>query len=82
MSGYLELEGKRALVTGGTKGPDSLEPSSDVLRDAIVAVVNTPFGKRPFRVHIDPAEAAPMSASRSSIAFAARCCIAWDCPTS
>jgi hypothetical protein len=24
--------------------------------DAIVRVVDTPFGKRPFRVHIDPTE--------------------------
>ena len=26
------------------------------IADAIVKVVDTPFGKRPFRVHIDPAE--------------------------
>ena len=31
-------------------------PDADVLEvaDTIVRVVNTPFGKRPFRVHIDP----------------------------
>lgn len=33
-------------------------PDADVaeVADAIVRVVNTPFGKRPFRVHIDPAD--------------------------
>lgn len=33
-------------------------PDADVsaVADAIVNVVNTPFGKRPFRVHIDPAQ--------------------------
>ena len=33
-------------------------PDADAasVADAIVAVVDTPFGKRPFRVHIDPAE--------------------------
>jgi NAD(P)-dependent dehydrogenase (short-subunit alcohol dehydrogenase family) len=33
-------------------------PGADVIEvaDAIVRVVNTPFGKRPFRVHIDPAD--------------------------
>lgn len=32
-------------------------PDADIaeVADAIVRVVNTPFGKRPFRVHIDPA---------------------------
>ena len=32
-------------------------PDADVVEvaDAIVRVVNTPFGSRPFRVHIDPA---------------------------
>jgi hypothetical protein len=27
-----------------------------VVADALVSVVDTPFGKRPFRVHIDPAQ--------------------------
>jgi NAD(P)H-dependent flavin oxidoreductase YrpB (nitropropane dioxygenase family) len=33
-------------------------PEADVsaVADAIVKVVNTPFGKRPFRVHIDPTQ--------------------------
>jgi len=33
-------------------------PDADVsaVADAIVKVVNTPFGKRPFRVHIDPTQ--------------------------
>lgn len=34
--------------------PDDADPSA-VARE-IVAVVNAPFGKRPFRVHIDPSE--------------------------
>jgi hypothetical protein len=39
------------------KGLASLEPAdADVaaVADAMVQVVDTPFGKRPFRVHIDP----------------------------
>jgi hypothetical protein len=33
-------------------------PDADVsaVADAIVKVVDTPFGKRPFRVHIDPTQ--------------------------
>jgi NAD(P)-dependent dehydrogenase (short-subunit alcohol dehydrogenase family) len=41
------------------KGLASLEPAdADVstVADAIVQVVDTPFGKRPFRVHIDPSQ--------------------------
>jgi NAD(P)-dependent dehydrogenase (short-subunit alcohol dehydrogenase family) len=34
--------------------PPDADPSA--VADAIVDVVNTPFGKRPFRVHIDPAQ--------------------------
>jgi NAD(P)-dependent dehydrogenase (short-subunit alcohol dehydrogenase family) len=41
------------------KGLAALEPADadpQSVADAIVEVVNTPFGKRPFRVHIDPSE--------------------------
>jgi nucleoside-diphosphate-sugar epimerase len=41
------------------KGLAALEPpDADVAQvvEAIVDVVNTPFGKRPFRVHVDPSE--------------------------
>ena len=41
------------------KGLAALEPpDADVAQvvEAIVEVVNTPFGKRPFRVHVDPSE--------------------------
>jgi NAD(P)-dependent dehydrogenase (short-subunit alcohol dehydrogenase family) len=41
------------------KGLAALEPADadpKSVADAIVEVVNTPFGKRPFRVHIDPSE--------------------------
>ncbi len=41
------------------KGLASLEPPDadpQTVADAIVKVVDTPFGKRPFRVHIDPSE--------------------------
>ena len=33
-------------------------PEADVsaVAEAIVKVVDTPFGKRPFRVHVDPAQ--------------------------
>jgi hypothetical protein len=30
--------------------------STSAVADAIVTVVDTPFGKRPFRVHIDPTQ--------------------------
>src|SRR6202022_816982 len=32
------------------------DADASAVADAIVNVVNTPFGKRPFRVHIDPTE--------------------------
>jgi hypothetical protein len=35
-------------------GPADADPST--VAGAIVKVVNAPFGKRPFRVHIDPAQ--------------------------
>jgi NAD(P)-dependent dehydrogenase (short-subunit alcohol dehydrogenase family) len=41
------------------KGLASLEPAdadAGSVADAIVKVVDTPFGKRPFRIHIDPSE--------------------------
>jgi NAD(P)-dependent dehydrogenase (short-subunit alcohol dehydrogenase family) len=41
------------------KGLTALEPAdADVgaVADAIVKIVDTPFGKRPFRVHIDPSQ--------------------------
>ena len=41
------------------KGLASLEPAdadASSVADAIVSVVDAPFGKRPFRVHIDPSE--------------------------
>ena len=37
------------VVTGASSG-------FGALADAIVSVVEMPFGKRPFRVHIDPAQ--------------------------
>ena len=35
-----------------------MPPDADAsaVSDAIVQVVNTPFGKRPFRVHVDPTQ--------------------------
>jgi hypothetical protein len=39
------------------KGLASLEPvdaNASAVADAIVRVVDTPFGKRPFRTHVDP----------------------------
>ncbi|MGO1076269.1 SDR family oxidoreductase [Inquilinus sp. CA228] len=41
------------------KGLAALEPADadpQAVADAIVKVVDTPFGKRPFRVHIDPSQ--------------------------
>ena len=40
------------------------DANASAVADAIVNVVNTPFGKRPFRVHIDPTE------DRADVAFA------------
>ena len=45
--------------------------------DSIVQPVDTPFGKRPFRVHIDPTEEGRASTSRCSIASAPRCSTVW-----
>jgi NAD(P)-dependent dehydrogenase (short-subunit alcohol dehydrogenase family) len=55
------------------------DADASAVADAIVKVVDTPFGKRPFRVHIDPAEDGPMSASQCSTVFARKCCIASGC---
>jgi NAD(P)-dependent dehydrogenase (short-subunit alcohol dehydrogenase family) len=53
-------DGPYAGVPGqALKGLASLEPvDADVsaVADAIVRVVDTPFGKRPFRTHIDPSQ--------------------------
>jgi NAD(P)-dependent dehydrogenase (short-subunit alcohol dehydrogenase family) len=56
-------EYERGLYAGVTdtalKGLASLEPADadpEEVAKAIVNVVNTPFGKRPFRVHIDPSQ--------------------------
>jgi hypothetical protein len=41
------------------KGFASIVPPDanvSVVADAIVKVVDTPFGKRPFRVHVDPTQ--------------------------
>jgi hypothetical protein len=41
------------------KGLASLEPvdaDASAVADAIARVVDTPFGKRPFRIHIDPSQ--------------------------
>ena len=41
------------------KGLSSLEPADADVRavaDEIVRVVNLPFGKRPFRAHVDPSQ--------------------------
>jgi NAD(P)-dependent dehydrogenase (short-subunit alcohol dehydrogenase family) len=42
--------------------PDDADPGA--VADAIAAIVNTPFGERPFRVHVDP------SNDGASVAFA------------
>ena len=34
--------------------PDDADPAG--VADAIVDVVDTPFGQRPFRVHVDPSD--------------------------
>jgi uncharacterized HAD superfamily protein len=31
-------------------------PTASAVGEAIVRLINTPFGQRPFRVHIDPAQ--------------------------
>jgi NAD(P)-dependent dehydrogenase (short-subunit alcohol dehydrogenase family) len=47
------------LADQALKGLASLEPAdadAATVADAIVRVVDTPFGKRPFRTHIDPSQ--------------------------
>ena len=47
------------LADKALKGLASLEPADadpDEVARAIVRVVDTPFGKRPFRVHVDPSQ--------------------------
>jgi hypothetical protein len=48
------------VITGASSGGFAaiVPPDADVsaVADAIVKVVNTPFGKRPFRVHVDPTQ--------------------------
>ena len=34
--------------------PDDADPAA--VADAIARIVDTPFGKRPFRLHIDPSD--------------------------
>lgn len=49
----------KGLPEQALKGLASLEPAdadADSVATAIVDVVNMPFGKRPFRTHIDPSE--------------------------
>jgi hypothetical protein len=57
-----------ALVTRLRVEPDA---------EAIVKVVDAPFGERPFRVHIDPTQDGPMSRSVSLTGCGLRCCVAW-----
>jgi hypothetical protein len=44
--------------TSRRRNPVIVPPDADVaaVADAIVKVVDAPFGKRPFRVHIDPTQ--------------------------
>jgi NAD(P)-dependent dehydrogenase (short-subunit alcohol dehydrogenase family) len=51
-SGFGALTARRLAEAGHTAVPDA-----DVaeVADAIVKVVDMPFGQRPFRVHVDPA---------------------------
>jgi hypothetical protein len=57
------------------------EADASSVADAIVRVVDTPFGKWPFRVHIlTRPKMAPMLRSLSSTASATRCCIVSDFP--
>ena len=47
------------LADTALKGLSGLEPPDadpQAVADAIVKVVNAPFGKRPFRVHVDPSQ--------------------------
>jgi NAD(P)-dependent dehydrogenase (short-subunit alcohol dehydrogenase family) len=49
----------RDLADTALKGLAALEPAEadpSAVAQAIVDVVNTPFGRRPFRVHIDPSQ--------------------------
>jgi hypothetical protein len=56
-------------------------PNADVndVARAIVRVVDMPFGKRPFRVHIDPAKTVRRSSTEWQIVFAQKCTVTSDC---
>jgi hypothetical protein len=56
-------------------------PDADVadVAKAIVRVVDMPFGKRPFRVHIDPHKTVQKSSMEWPIAFARKCTATSDC---
>ncbi len=50
---YAGLEGE---ILKGFAGLEPLDADVGAVAEAIVKVVDTPFGKRPFRVHIDPSQ--------------------------
>jgi hypothetical protein len=58
-------------------------PGADAgsVTDAVVQIVDIPFGQRPFRVHVDPTQDGADVGSRCWIAFAPRCCTGSACPT-
>ena len=45
----------RTTVTFRSR-PTSVVPRHRKVAEAIVAIVDAPFGKRPFRVHVDPTQ--------------------------
>ena len=71
--------GEEVLKAFAAIVPDDAEPSG--VADEIVEVVDVPFDNRPFRIHYDPTEDAPMSASPCSTACARRCFIGSVSPT-
>jgi len=54
----LAVQYARELTRWGIETSIIVPPDADAstVADAIVKVVDTPFGKRPFRVHVDPSE--------------------------
>ena len=55
-----------------------VQPDADAAKvaEAIIGVVDAPFGKRQFRVHVDPMQDEPTSRVQSSTGCAQRCDIA------
>jgi hypothetical protein len=58
----------------GLAALESADADAGAVAEAIVRVVDAPFGKRLFRVHIDPSQDEPKSSMVLRTACAPNCC--------